>query len=123
MKNIIVLTLLLLGSFSSFGQKFGYIDSEYIMSKLPKYAEAQKELNKASEGWQRELDKMKVQVEDLRKKFQAEEILMTEEMRKERQDTIFAREKALRDYQKRIFGYEGMLFLKKQELIDRKSVV
>src|SRR6202012_2118172 len=54
---------------------------------------------------------------DFRKKFQAEEVLLTEEMRKERQDTLNARDKALRDYQKKVFGFEGMLFLKKQELI------
>jgi outer membrane protein len=84
---------------------------------MPKYAEAQKELNKASLGWQKELEKMKLQVEDLKGKFQAEEILLTEEMRQERMDTISAREKQMRDFQKKIFGFEGMLFLKKQELI------
>jgi len=117
-KNILFsITILLIAISSSHAQKFGYIDSDYIMGKLPKYAEAQKELNKASEAWQRELEKMKMQVEDFRKKFQAEEILLTEEMRKERQDTLAAKEKAMREYQKKIFGYEGTLFLKKQELI------
>jgi outer membrane protein len=119
MKKSILLSafFLLLTFVNSYAQKFGYIDSDYIMGKLPKYAEAQKELNKASEAWQRELEKMKMQVDELRKKFQAEEILLTEEMRKERQDTISAKEKAMREYQKKIFGFEGMLFMKKQELI------
>jgi outer membrane protein len=98
-------------------QKFGYIDSEYIMSKMPEYSKAQKELNKSSESWQKDLEKMRVQVEELRKKFQAEEVLLTEEMKKERQDTIVAKEKAMREFQKKVFGFEGMLFLKKQELV------
>lgn len=118
MKKIILFSFLtILSVVYAHGQKFGYIDSEYIMSKLPEYSKAQKELNKASEGWQKDLEKMRVQVEELRKKYQAEEVLLTEEMKKERQDTIVAREKAMREFQKRIFGFEGMLFLKKQELV------
>jgi outer membrane protein len=120
MKNLLLFVALFLFTSvvsSTYAQKFGYIDSDYIMSKMPKYAEAQKELNKASEGWQKELDKMRAQAEDLRKKFQAEEVLLTEEMKKERQDTILAKEKAMREFQKKIFGFDGMLFLKKQELI------
>ncbi len=118
MKNLMLILFFALASvLPSLGQKFGYIDSEYIMTKLPEYAKAQKELNKASEGWQKELEKMRVQVEELRKKYQAEEVLLTEEMKKERQDTIVAREKSMRDFQKKVFGFEGMLFLKKQELV------
>ncbi len=118
MKNLtFILFFVLVAVMPALGQKFGYIDSEYIMTKLPEYAKAQKELNKASEGWQKELEKMRVQVEDLRKKFQAEEVLLTEEMKKERQDTLVAKEKAMREYQKKVFGFEGMLFLKKQELV------
>jgi outer membrane protein len=102
---------------SSFAQKFGYIDSEYIMGKMPEYNKAQQELNKSSNKWQREMETMKKEVDDFRKKFQAEEVLLTEEMRKERQDTLNSKDKALRDFQKKVFGFEGMLFLKKQELI------
>ncbi len=118
MKNIVFLFLFAIISVLQVqAQKFGYIDSEYIMAKVPEYSKAQKELNKASEGWQKELEKMRVQVEELRKKYQAEEVLLTEEMKKERQDTIVAKEKSMREFQKKVFGFEGMLFLKKQELI------
>jgi outer membrane protein len=118
MKKIVVVFILLLSSFVSvFAQKFGYIDSDYIMGKMPAFAKAQQELNKSSEKWQKELEVMKQQVDELRKKFQAEEVLLTEEMKKERLDTLASREKAMREFQKKIFGFEGMLFLKKQELI------
>lgn len=118
MKNPAVLLFFVLAlTIAAQAQKFGYIDSEYIMSKMPEYSKAQKELNKASEGWQKELEKMRVQVEELKKKYQAEEVLLTEEMKKERQDTITAKEKTMREFQKKVFGFEGMLFLKKQELV------
>jgi outer membrane protein len=118
MKKIVIIILFSLCSVaSSFAQKFGYIDTDYIMSKMPEFDKAQKELNKSSEKWQKELEAMKQQADEFRKKFQAEEVLLTEEMKKERQDTLNAKDKAVRDFQKKIFGYEGMLFLKKQELI------
>ncbi|HWZ22475.1 MAG TPA: OmpH family outer membrane protein [Cytophagaceae bacterium] len=117
MKKIVIAFLFIFCAAASFAQKFGYIDSEYIMGKMPEYNKAQQELNRSSDKWQREMETMKKQVDDFRKKFQAEEVLLTEEMRKERQDTLNAKDKALRDYQKKVFGFEGMLFLKKQELI------
>lgn len=118
MKKIVIVILFCLGfAANSFAQKFGYIDTDYIMSKMPEFDKAQKELNKSSEKWQKELEVMKQQADEFRKKFQAEEVLLTEEMKKERQDTLNAKDKALRDFQKKIFGFEGMLFLKKQELI------
>lgn len=118
MKKVVFFLLFAACSLSSaFAQKFGYIDSDFIMSKMPDYTKAQQELNKSSEKWQKELEVMKQQVEEFRKKYYAEEVLLTEEMKKERQDTLAAKDKALKEYQKKIFGFEGMLFLKKQELI------
>jgi outer membrane protein len=116
-KILLIVTFVFAAVIGLRAQKFGYIDSDYIMSKMPAYGKAQQELNKASEKWQQELDGMRKQVEDLRKKYQAEEILLTEEMKQERQDTIAAKEKNTREFQKKIFGFEGMLFLKKQELV------
>lgn len=109
--------LLLLISLNIFAQKFGYIDSDAIMKKMPDYQKAQQELNKLTDKWQKEIETQKKQLEDLKNKFTAEEVLLTEEMKKQRLDTIGAREQAMRENQKKIFGYEGLLFLKKQELI------
>ncbi len=118
MKKIVFLLFVIVSSLSSsFAQKFGYIDSDFIMSKMPDYAKAQQELNKSSEKWQKELEVMKQQVDEFRKKYLAEEVLLTEEMKKERLDTLAAKDKSLKEFQKKIFGFEGMLFLKKQELI------
>lgn len=101
----------------SFGQKFGYINSELIIKKLPDYKKAEEELQNLSQKWQQEIDSKKKEVDKLKENYKAEEVLLTEEMKKERQDTITAREKDLKEYQKKIFGFEGMLFLKRQELI------
>ena len=118
MKKIVLALFFLFSCLPSlFAQKFGYIDTDFIMSKMPDYAKSQQELNKASEKWQKELEGMKAQVDDFRKKYLAEEVLLTEEMKKERLDTLAAKDKSLKEFQKKIFGFEGLLFLKKQELI------
>lgn len=115
---LIVILLLSLGlAHTIYGQKFGYIDSKYVLGKMPEYKKAESELNKLSSEWQKEIETMRQDVEKLYKGYQAEEVLLTEEMKKERMDEIKKKEKETFDQQKKIFGYEGLLFLKRQELV------
>jgi outer membrane protein len=113
----------LIFGFFSFGlnfvysQKFGYIDSDFILGKLPEYAKAQNEIDELSGNWQKELEDMTAKVESLYAAYKAEEVLLTEEMRGERQTEIKKKETELKEYQKKIFGFEGLYFLKKKELI------
>jgi outer membrane protein len=98
-------------------QKFGYIDSDFILSKMPEYQKAQGEIESLSAGWQKEIEEMNAKVEALYASFKAEEVLLTEEMRLERQNEIKKKETELKEYQKKIFGFEGLYFLKKKELV------
>lgn len=98
-------------------QKFGYIDSDLILSKMPEYGKAQSEIEQLSAAWQNEIEEMQKKVESLYATFAAEQVLLTEEMKKERQDEIRKKETELKEYQKKVFGFEGLFFLKKQELI------
>jgi outer membrane protein len=117
-KKISILALLLFSLFNlASAQKFGYIDSDFILKKMPEYKKAEKELNELSGKWQKEIEDMKGAYEKMLKNYQAEEVLLTEEMKKERLTELTAKEKALKEYQKKIFGFEGMLFLKRQELM------
>ena len=100
--------------FNASGQKFGYIDTEFIMTKVPEYAKAQQELNKLSTKWQTEVEEKYAHVKKLREEFQAEEILLTEDLRKERLDTIAKHDKEAKELQRKTFGPEGLIFLKKQ---------
>ncbi len=98
-------------------QKFGYIDSDFILGKMSEYQKAQGEIDQLSAGWQKEIEDMSTKVETLYASFKAEEVLLTEEMRLERQTEIKKKETELKEYQKKIFGFEGLYFLKKKELI------
>ncbi|RTQ53536.1 OmpH family outer membrane protein [Hymenobacter gummosus] len=97
-------------------QKFGYVDTEFIMTKMPAYAQAQQELNTASQTWQKEVEAQKKDIDRLYRTYQAEEVLLTEPMKKKRQDEILKKEQDAKAYQNRVFGYEGLLFKKRQEL-------
>ena len=116
MKKLLVF-FLMLASMSGFAQKFGYVDTDYILKKMPEYTEAQTEINKLSNEWQQEILEMSKEIEAMYSDLQAEEILLTPDMKKERQTLIGKKEAELKEYQKKIFGFEGLLFLKKKELI------
>jgi len=98
-------------------QKFGYIDTEFILSKMPEYQKAQSEIDQLSASWEKEIEEMQKKAEALYLAYQAEQVLLTEEMKQERLAEIKKKETELKEYQKKVFGFGGLFFLKKQELI------
>ncbi|MBT9394066.1 OmpH family outer membrane protein [Hymenobacter sp. NST-14] len=112
----LVLFLGLMGARPVAAQKFGYVDSEFIMSKMPAYAQAQQELNTLSTNWQKDIEGQKKDLDKLYRNYQAEEVVLTETMKKKRQDEILTKEQEIKAYSNKIFGYEGQLFKKRQEL-------
>ena len=97
-------------------QRLGYIDTEFIMGKMPEYAQAQTELNKLSDTWQKEIEFQKKDLDKMYHTYQAEEVVLTEPMKKKRQDEILKKEQEIKAYQTKQFGYEGQLFKKRAEL-------
>jgi len=98
-------------------QRYAVIDTRYILNKLPEYEEAQKKLDAFSAQWQKEIDEKQVVLDQLYRNFEAERVMLSEELLKKREDDLFNKEKELRDLQKRRFGFEGDLFKKRQELV------
>lgn len=98
-------------------QKFGYVNTNFILNKMPEYTEAKAEIDKLSSAWQEEIQGMQQEVLALYSSLQAEEVLLTPEMKEERQNEIDRKETAMKAYQSKVFGFEGLFFLKKKELI------
>lgn len=115
--TLILTALILFGPVIASAQKFGYIDTEYILSKMPDFKKAQDELNQFAEGWQKETSDMEKEIAGLYASYKAEEVLLTEEMRAERMAIIKKKESDLKEFQKKVFGFEGLYFLKKKELV------
>ncbi|WP_324672482.1 OmpH family outer membrane protein [Hymenobacter sp. GOD-10R] len=119
MKKLLLLSLLVLLCATAQvaqAQKFGYIDSEYVLSKIPAYSTAQQELNTLSGNWQKDIENQKKDLDKMYRTYQAEEVLLTEPMKKKRQEEILKKEQEIKGYQNKIFGFEGQLFKKRQEL-------
>lgn len=117
MKRFLIFFGLILTTSISFGQKFGYINSELIVKKMPEYKKAEQELNQHTQKWQQDIDALKKELDKMNSDYKAEEVLLTEEMKKERLALITEKEKEVKEYQKKVFGFEGMIFLKRQELM------
>lgn len=118
MKKFFLLTacsLLLAASLQA--QRYAIIDTKYILDKMPDYRAAQKQLDDVAATWQREIDGMQTDLDRMYKDYEAEQVMLSEELKKKRQDQLFVKEKTLRDLQKQRFGFEGDLFKKRQELI------
>lgn len=117
MKKTCILFLALFSFVTAYGQKFGYVDTDYVLNKMPEYKEAQQEIDQLSQGWQDEIKEMSRQIEAMYNELQAEEVLLTAEMKKDRMAAIKKKEDELKEYQKKVFGFEGLFFLKKKELV------
>lgn len=100
-----------------FAQKFGYVDTEFIFSKMPEYQKALSEIDKFADRWSKDILDKQTEIEKLQRAYQAEEILLTDDMKRERQRVISEKEREAREYNNKVFGYEGLLFQKKKELI------
>jgi len=98
-------------------QKYCYVDTQYILDNMPEYSEAQDQLNKASEKWQREIELRYEAIENMNKAYRAERVLLTEDMKRERESEIAQSEKEAKELQKKRFGLNGDLFKKREELI------
>lgn len=100
-----------------YAQRFAYVDTEYILDMLPEYRSAQKQLDAIAETWQKEIEGKRTEIDKLMKDFQAEQILLTEELKKKKETEIKQKEIELKEFTNKKFGYEGELFSKRQELI------
>ena len=100
-----------------FAQKFGFVDTEYILNQIPEYKAAKSELDKNSADWQKEIEAKYAEIDKLYKTYQAEQILLTDDLRKKRENEIVNKEKDARDLQKQRFGTDGDLFKKRMELV------
>lgn len=117
-KLLLTLTLFVGLSAISLAQRFAYVDTDYVLGKMPQYQQAQKQLDQYAEAWQREIDQKMKEVSQLYNKFQAEKFLLTEDMKRQREDEIVKKDDEAQDLQRQRFGFEGDLFKKRQELVQ-----
>ena len=118
MKKLVLIFLLFTVSAGfGFAQKYAYVDTQYILGNIPSYKAAQEQLDKVSQQYQKELEMIHSELDKMYKDFQAESVLLSDDMKRKREDMIITKEKEYKKLQRQYFGAEGDLFQKRQSLI------
>ncbi|MBA4300558.1 periplasmic chaperone for outer membrane proteins Skp [Algoriphagus alkaliphilus] len=116
--KIVLLLLILIQGGPLAAQKSGYIDTEYILNKHPDYKVIQDVLLKLSTEWKKEAQSLDQEIKEMTTQLKAEEVLLTEEMYRQRLEEIKAKQKASQEFNNRIFGINGVYYQKQAELLQ-----
>tara|TARA_B100000686_G_scaffold81208_1_gene87683 strand:+ start:945 stop:1463 length:519 start_codon:yes stop_codon:yes gene_type:complete len=116
--NKIILLIFLVFNSNLFAQKFGYVNSEFILNNMKEYKEAISEIESLSKAWEKEISDMYIEIEKKEIELKTEEILLTKEMFEDKRHKLDEEWKEIKNYQQKVFGFEGLYFLKKKELIQ-----
>ena len=116
-KIIFILVVSFLVVTTTQAQKFAYVDTDYILNKIPEFKQAQDKLDDFSADWQKEIEGKYADVEQMYRAYQQEQVLLTDEMKTKREEAIIAKENAAKNLQQKYFGPTGDLYAKRQELI------
>lgn len=100
------------------GQKFAYVDSDYILSNIPEYGDAQAELEALSTRWNNEVKAIYDKVSEMYKKYQTEMVLLSEDQKRAREQEIVNKEQEAKNLQMQYFGSDGQLYQKRTELVQ-----
>jgi len=118
MKRILlIIAFAVLGTIANAQTKFCFVDTEYILKHIPEYKSAQTQLDDISAEWQKEIDTRYAAIEKMYKSYQAEQVLLSDEVKAKREQEIVDKEKQVKEFQKQKFGFQGELYKKREELI------
>ena len=98
-------------------QKFALVDMDYIFKNIPAYERANEQLNQVSKMWQAEVEALQIEAQTLYKNYQNEQVFLSQEQKKARQDAIMEKEKEAAELKKKYFGPQGELFKKRTALM------
>ncbi len=116
-KTFFAAILTFLGFSAMYAQRMAFVDVNQILESIEEYKGAQDELDRTAATWRQEIAQEYDKIKGLYNRYQAEQVLLSDEARKQREDEIMAKEKEVRDLQKDRFGPEGELFKRRQELV------
>ena len=117
MKKILLILVVSFLTTTTQAQKFAYVDTDYILNKIPDFKQAQDKLDALSADWQKEIENKYADVEQMYRAYQQEQVLLTDEMKTKREEAIIKKETGAKNLQQKYFGPEGDLYAKRQELI------
>ena len=117
MKKILFVVAFLVVAGAAMAQKYAFVDTEYILNNIPAYTAAQQQLDQVSGQYQKELEAMHAELDKMYKDYQAESVLLSDDMKTKREDVIISKEKEYKNLQRQYFGPEGDLYKKREALV------
>lgn len=116
--SLIILALVLVAPKSE-AQKFAaaYLDMQYILKNLPQYETANEQLSMISKRWQKEIDAAQQEVQILTSNYQTEQIFLSADMKKKREDEILEKERYVLELKRKYFGEDGEWYKKRESLL------
>ena len=115
--SAVAIALFFFTSNAAHAQKVAIVDINQVLATLPDYKRAQDDLDKIAQRWRSEIAQQQDAIKGMYNKYQAEQVLLADDVRKQREEEILNREKEVREAQRVKFGPEGELFKKRQELV------
>ena len=100
-KKLFLLIVILMTSVSTYAQKFAYVDSDYILSKMPEFVQAEEKIDDFSKEWQSDIESAYEEVEQMYRDYQSEQVLLTSEMKTKREEAIMEKEKSVQALQQK----------------------
>ena len=117
MKKLALFISGLLVAMMSYSQKTVYVDTDYLLSKIPAYKEAQQQIDELTKNWQAEIEEQRTALDNMYKQYQVDKVLLANDMKAKREQEILDKEKELKELQKKRFGANGDRIKKEEELI------
>lgn len=118
MKKIaLILFMALIGVSAALAQKFALVDMEYILKNIPQYEMANEQLEQLSSRWQKEVEALGTESQNMYQNFLADKVFLTADQIKKREEEIVAKEKEATDLRYKYFGPEGEMYKKRQSLL------
>lgn len=111
------MVMVLVGAVAAGAQKFAMVDMEYIFKNVPAYEMANEQLNQLSQRWQKEVENLTKEAENLYQAYLSDKVFLTEDQAKKREESIVAKEKEATELRYKYFGPEGELYQKRQSLL------
>ncbi|WP_321479040.1 OmpH family outer membrane protein [uncultured Bacteroides sp.] len=115
-KSILFIIMLVIGMAAN-AQKFALIDMEYILKNIPSYERANEQLKQTSNQWQKEVETLTTEAQNLYKKYQSEAKSLSDDQRTKREEAIVAKEKKANELKKKYFGPDGELFKQRENIL------
>ncbi len=116
-KVLVVAVALVLMPQTVGAQKFALLDMDYILKNIPAYERASEQLSQVSKKWQAEVEAVQAEAQNMYKNYQRDVVFLSEEQKKERQDSVMQKEREAAELKKKYFGPEGELYKKRNALI------